>query len=49
MTRDDVRLMVAGTKQTKDWTGKTSWTVPNGLCTNSFDRAVKEWCKFFSV
>lgn len=48
MTLDDVKLMVAATKQTKDWQGLTAWTTPDGHRTASFQMAVQLWWDFMS-
>lgn len=41
--RKEVALMVAESKQTRDADGRNAWTVPNGMCTASFRRAVDMW------
>ena len=51
MTVDDVKLMVAATKKTTSWDGKTAYDVPvgEGKCVESFPRAVRLWCDFLGV
>lgn len=51
ITVDDVKLMVAATKKTTSWDGKTAYDVPvgEGKCVESFPRAVRLWCDFLGV
>lgn len=50
MTIDDVKLMVAGTKQTKNYMGQTAWELPyTSKVTVDFYFAMREWCKFLGV
>ena len=51
ITVDDVKLMVAATKKTTSWDGKTAYDVPVGeaKCVESFPRAVRLWCDFLGV
>lgn len=47
MTKEQIALMVSGTKEIKDWMGQKAWLVPSGQCTNSFTYAVQLWADFF--
>ena len=51
ITVDDVKLMVAATKKTTSWDGKTAYDVPvgEGKYVESFPRAVRLWCDFLGV
>lgn len=49
MTREQIALMVSGTKETKDWMGQRAWLVPDGQCTNSFNYAITLWADFFAA
>lgn len=44
---NDIRVMVAGTKQTS-YMGKVAWYVPNNKCTTDFEFACKCWEQFLS-
>lgn len=48
MTREQIALMVAGTKETKDGIGQRAWLAPYGKCTNNFNHAVNLWADFFA-
>lgn len=49
MSIDDIKQMVASSKQTINWMGETAWTVPDGRCTTSFACAVRLWADLLGV
>lgn len=49
MTKDDVKLMVAGTKFTLTCDSIGAYETPDGLCTTSFEHAVRLWCEVLGV